>query len=78
MISFVNESGDGATGGATYDLNLVAFFEEALSRGEIQPSWYLTTIEFGTEIWVGGPGLEVNIYWIDAAPAGSVAAAASL
>ncbi len=78
VISFVNESGHGATSGTTYDLNLVAFFEEALSLGEIQPSWYLTTIEFGTEIWVGGPGLEVNNYWVDAAPAGSVAAAASL
>ncbi len=68
VISFVNESGGGATSGATYHLNLVDFFNDALSLGEIKSSWYLTTIEFGTEIWVGGPGLEVNRYWVNVAP----------
>lgn len=68
VISFVNSSGDGATSGTTYSLNLIPFFEEALSLGQIESSWYLTTIEFGTEIWVGGPGLAVNNFWVNVAP----------
>ena len=67
VISFVNNGGDGPTGGTTYSLNLVPFFQEALSLGQIQSSWYLTTIQFGTEIWVGGPGIQVNNYWVNVA-----------
>jgi Glycosyl hydrolase family 12/Ricin-type beta-trefoil lectin domain-like len=71
VISFVNDDGDGPTSGTTYSLDLVPFFEEALSLGQIQSSWYLTTIEFGTEIWIGGPGIQVNDFWVNVAPAGS-------
>jgi hypothetical protein len=70
VIDFINAapSSDGPTTGTTFSLNLVPFFEEALALGQIQSSWYLTTIEFGTEIWVGGPGIEVNNFWVDVAP----------
>ena len=70
VIDFINSapSSDGPTSGTTFSLNLVPFFEEALALGQIQSSWYLTTIEFGTEIWVGGPGIQVNNFWVDVAP----------
>jgi hypothetical protein len=71
VISFVNNDGDGPTNGTTYSLNLVPFFEEALALGQIQSSWYLTTIEFGTEIWVGGPGIQVNNFWVNVAAGSS-------
>jgi hypothetical protein len=73
VIDFINSSAssDGPTNGTTFNLDLVPFFEEALALGQIQSSWYLTTIEFGTEIWVGGPGLQVNNFWVNVAPAGT-------
>jgi len=73
VIDFINAaaSSDGPTSGTTFSLSLVPFFEEALALGQIQSSWYLTTIEFGTEIWVGGPGIQVNDFWVNVAPASS-------
>ena len=70
VISFVRNGSDGPTGagGYTAALNLDDFFTEALNVGEIQSSWYLTAIEFGTEIWVGGPGLQVNNFWVNIVP----------
>jgi hypothetical protein len=67
VISFVRNNSDGPTpaGGLTEALNLDDFFTEALNVGQIQSSWYLTAVEFGTEIWVGGPGLEVNNFWVN-------------
>ena len=70
VISFVRNNSDGPTpaGGLTEALNLDDFFTEALNVGQIQSSWYLTAVEFGTEIWVGGPGLEVNNFWVNVVP----------
>jgi hypothetical protein len=72
VISFVRNNSDGPTpaGGLTEALNLDDFFTEALNVGQIQSSWYLTAVEFGTEIWVGGPGLQVNNFWVNVVPAG--------
>jgi hypothetical protein len=72
VISFVRNNSDGPTpaGGLTEALNLDDFFTEALNVGQIQSSWYLTAVEFGTEIWIGGPGLEVNNFWVNVVPAG--------
>ena len=72
VISFVRNNSDGPTptGGLTEALNLDDFFTEALNVGEIQSSWYLTAVEFGTEIWVGGPGLQVNNFWVNIVPNG--------
>jgi hypothetical protein len=71
VIDFINSSAssDGPTNGTTFTLDLVPFFQEAQALGQIQSSWYLTTIEFGTEIWVGGPGIQVNNFWVNVAPA---------
>ena len=72
VISFVRNNSDGPTpsGGLTEKLNLDDFFTEALNVGQIQSSWYLTAVEFGTEIWIGGPGLQVNNFWVNIVPAG--------
>jgi hypothetical protein len=72
VISFVRNNSDGPTpsGGLTEALNLDDFFTEALNVGQIQSSWYLTAVEFGTEIWVGGPGLQVNNFWVNVVPNG--------
>ncbi len=34
-------------------LNLLPFFEDAVTRGSLEPSWWLIDIEFGFEIWTG-------------------------
>jgi hypothetical protein len=72
VISFVRNNSDGPTpaGGFTEALNLNDFFTAALGWGQIQSSWYLTAVEFGTEIWVGGPGLQVNNFWVNIVPNG--------
>lgn len=36
------------------------FFDDAVSRGYAQRSWYLTSVQAGFEPWVGGIGLAVN------------------
>jgi len=77
VISFVNDDGHGATKGTTYDLNLNDFFHVALKLGQIQPGWYLTAVEFGTEIWSGGPGLHVDNFWVKVEPQTAAHAATS-
>jgi hypothetical protein len=42
--------------------NLLAFADDAASRGHVQRSWYLTSVQFGFEPWEGGPGLAVNSF----------------
>ncbi|GAA2070812.1 GH12 family glycosyl hydrolase domain-containing protein [Actinomadura alba] len=36
------------------------FYDDAVSRGYAQRSWYLTSVQAGFEPWVGGVGLAVN------------------
>ncbi|WP_036324243.1 GH12 family glycosyl hydrolase domain-containing protein [Microbispora sp. ATCC PTA-5024] len=36
------------------------FYDDAVSRGYAQRSWYLTSVQAGFEPWVGGAGLAVN------------------
>jgi len=40
------------------DLDIKAFIDDAVSRGFINPEWYLDAVEAGFEIWRGGSGLE--------------------
>jgi len=40
------------------DLDIKAFIDDAVSRGFIDPEWFLDAIEAGFEIWRGGSGLE--------------------
>jgi endoglucanase len=43
-------------------VNLKDFTSDSLSRGYLQSSWYLTSVQFGFEPWQGGPGLGVNSF----------------
>jgi hypothetical protein len=43
-------------------VNLRDFTNDSLSRGYLQSSWYLTSVQFGFEPWQGGPGLGVNSF----------------
>jgi hypothetical protein len=49
------------------NLNLLPFFSDAVSRGSLQPSWWLIDVEYGFEIWTGGQGLGVSGYSVSAA-----------
>ncbi|NUT98256.1 MAG: glycosyl hydrolase family 5 [Saccharothrix sp.] len=52
------------------NLNLTEFAQDAVRRGQVQTSWYLTSVQFGFEPWQGGPGLAVNSFSFT--PGGSV------
>ncbi|WP_424531360.1 GH12 family glycosyl hydrolase domain-containing protein [Sphaerisporangium viridialbum] len=39
-----------------------AFYNDMLSRGYAQSSWYITSVQAGFEPWVGGTGLAVNSF----------------
>lgn len=43
---------------STRNLDLRAFMADAATRGYLKPSWYLSGIEAGFEIWQGGMGLK--------------------
>jgi Glycosyl hydrolase family 12/Cellulose binding domain/Fibronectin type III domain len=49
------------------NLNLLPFFEDAVSRGSLDPSWWLIGVEFGFEIWTGGRGLAASNFSVSAA-----------
>jgi hypothetical protein len=49
------------------NLNLLPFFSDAVSRGSLQPSWWLIDVEYGFEIWTGGEGLGVSGFSVSAA-----------
>ncbi len=42
--------------------DIKAFTDDAVSRGYIQPSWYLIAVEAGFEIWNGGMGMRTNSF----------------
>jgi hypothetical protein len=44
----------------TYSGNLAPFIQDAVTRGHVQSSWYLTNVFFGFEIWSGGVGLSLS------------------
>jgi cellulose 1,4-beta-cellobiosidase len=53
-------------------LDLAPIVADAVSRGYIQPSWWLIDIEAGFELWQGGAGLATNSFSVNvngAAPA---------
>jgi hypothetical protein len=55
VISYVRTQGTGSVSFAPS-----AFFNDAVSRGYAQTSWYLTSIQAGFEPWTGGQGLAVT------------------
>lgn len=68
VISFLNDAGDRPVSNQRYVLDLNQFFQAALKARQIQSGWYLQSIGFGTEIWIGGPGLAFNNYWVKISP----------
>ncbi|MGL5866875.1 MAG: GH12 family glycosyl hydrolase domain-containing protein [Dermatophilaceae bacterium] len=42
------------------NFSVTAFVNDAVARGQIQRSWYLTNVQAGFEPWVGGTGLAVR------------------
>jgi endoglucanase len=57
IVSYVRQSPTNAI-----TVNLKDFTNDSQSRGELQSSWYLTSVQFGFEPWQGGPGLGVNSF----------------
>jgi hypothetical protein len=53
----------GNTTSLSFDLNL--FIKDAVSRGYLQNSWYLTNVFAGFEIWNGGVGLKSTAFYVD-------------
>jgi hypothetical protein len=53
------------------NLNLRPFFADAVSRGSLDPSWWLIDVEFGFEIWTGGRGLAASNFSVSAAAGSS-------
>lgn len=58
IISYVRSS---STNSVT-NLNLKAFIDDAVSRGQASSSDYLKSIEAGFEIWSGGQGMKTNSF----------------
>jgi cellulose 1,4-beta-cellobiosidase len=46
-------------------LDLAPLVQDAISRGYIQPSWWLIDIEAGFELWQGGAGLATNSFAVN-------------
>jgi hypothetical protein len=57
---------EATTGQTSTNLNLLPFFSDAVSRGQLQPSWWLLDVEYGFEIWRGGDGLAVDSFSVSA------------
>lgn len=53
------------------NMNLVPFFQDAISRGSLEPSWWLIDVEFGFEVWTGGQGLTASNFSVSAAAGSS-------
>jgi hypothetical protein len=70
VVSYVRTS-------ATSSMNFAvsAFFNDAISRGYAQRSWYLTSIQAGFEPWIGGAGLAVNSFSVTTSGGGGGATA---
>jgi len=49
---------------ATTSLNFAVntFYADAVSRGFAQSNWYMTSVQAGSEPWVGGAGMTVNSF----------------
>jgi hypothetical protein len=52
------------------NLNLIPFFNDAISRGMLESSWWLIDVEFGFEVWNGGQGLSATNFSVSAAAGG--------
>jgi hypothetical protein len=46
----------------SFDASVIPFEADAQSRKLIDPAWFLTSVQFGFEPWVGGPGLAAGSF----------------
>jgi len=46
-------------------VDLYDVIKDAIARGYAQPSWYVTDIEFGFEIWNRGAGLGCSSFTVN-------------
>ncbi|WNI16841.1 GH12 family glycosyl hydrolase domain-containing protein [Actinacidiphila sp. ITFR-21] len=46
-------------------VNIRDFTDDMAARGYLSTAWYMTSVQFGFEPWVGGPGLGVNSFSYD-------------
>jgi Glycosyl hydrolase family 12 len=60
VISYVARSLPGAS--FNVNLNIMSFIRDAGARGQLQDSWYLTSVQAGFEIWKGGSGFKTNSF----------------
>jgi Glycosyl hydrolase family 12/Cellulose binding domain/Fibronectin type III domain len=67
IVSYVRETPVNSVS----NLNLLPFFNDAVSRGSLQPSWWLIDVEYGFEIWTGGQGLAMSGFSVSAAAGSS-------
>jgi endoglucanase len=54
------------------DIHVKDFTDDAATRGYLQRAWYLTSVQFGFEPWVGGTGLGVDDFSFTARTAGTM------
>jgi hypothetical protein len=60
VLSYMRETNVNAA-----ELDLKFFFDDAIDRGYLSPSWYLLGVEAGFEIWRGGTGLQSVAYQVE-------------
>ncbi|WP_415936945.1 RICIN domain-containing protein [Streptomyces sp. 039-1] len=57
VVSYVRQQGTGSL-----DVHIADFTGDAAGRGYVDKAWYLTSVQFGFEPWVGGQGLAVDTF----------------
>ncbi len=65
-ISYRRQSGTSSAS----NLDLRAFFNDAISRGYLSSSYYLMDVEMGFEIWTSGQGKAINSYSVSVSGSG--------
>lgn len=57
VVSYVRRQNTGSL-----DVRIADFTDDAAGRGYVDKAWYLTSVQFGFEPWVGGQGLAVDTF----------------
>ncbi|GAA1073065.1 MULTISPECIES: RICIN domain-containing protein [Kitasatospora] len=57
VVSYVRQQGTGSL-----SVNIKDFTEDSANRGYLNRAWYMTSVQFGFEPWVGGTGLAVDSF----------------
>ena len=56
VVTYVQDPGGSSVSG----LDLMQFFNDAVSRDSLVSTWYLIDVEMGFEVWTGGEGLGIS------------------